>query len=311
MKNRAFLISTVAVALLAASPTASSAAARGWILPEAKNAKEMLYVSGISGYIDIFAFSHGAFQLVGQIADNNGPDGLHVDPQGNLYVADEGIGSEGPGAGDILVFPKGSTAPSREIVAGYNVSDALLGVNGDIYASNYGPDGQFGPGSMSVFGPSGDRPLRTTRIPGAFQALSLTMDPATSDTFVTYSTSAGYGRIARFKHGAGKPIDLGVSFGSPWGIAEDGSGNLLVCDGNDGEVHVYTQAGKLLGSFTVPGTPYRLAFNRDRSRLYITNFYNYDVEIFTYPGVKIVGSIHASDWSKQAWPDGIAVWPAP
>ncbi|MBV8196897.1 MAG: hypothetical protein JO263_02070 [Candidatus Eremiobacteraeota bacterium] len=276
-----------------------------------RHAAALVYVGSIAGTIDTFTLIKGQYQQTGQIQDSNGPEGLHTDTLANLYVADQGIGTEGPGVGDIAVYPKGASQPSRFIVPGYNVSDVIAVKNGQhLYASNFGPDGQFAPGSLSWYGPTGSSPLRTTTINNSFQALSLVRDPSSRDVFVSYSDNSGNGHIARFRAGRGQPHDLGVTFGTPWGMAEDGSGNLLVADGN-GPIHIYSQKGAALGTITVPGTAYRMAFNVDHSLLYVTNFYNFDVEIFTYPAAKMVGTIHAPEWNKNAWTDGVAVWPPP
>lgn len=274
-----------------------------------RHAAPLLYVGSVGGTIDTFTLVKGQYQQTGQLQDSNGPEGLHTDALANLYVADQGIGTEGPGVGDIAVYPRGASQPSRFIVPGYNVSDVIAVKNGaHLYASNFGPDGQFGPGSMSFYGPTGDAPLRTTTIPNSFQAIGLVRDPSSKDVFVSYSDNSGNGRIARFRNGRGRAHDAGVTFGTPWGMAEDGSRNLLVADGN-GPIHVYSQKGKLLENITVPGTAYRMAFNAEYTLLYVTNFGNFDVEIFTYPGGKMVGTIHAPEWNKYAWTDGIAVWP--
>jgi len=276
-----------------------------------RHAGAIVYVGSVGGTIDTFSFVKGQYQKVAQIDDSNGPEGLHTDSAANLYVADQGIGTEGPGTGDIAVYPKGASQPSRFIVPGYNVSDVIAVNDGQhLYASNFGPDGQFGPGSLSFYGPTGDSPLRTTTIPGSFQADSLVRDAASKDVFVSYSDNSNNGHIAHFTRGRGRPRDLGVTFGPPWGIAEDGSRNLLVADGS-GPIRIYSQEGKALGTISVPGTAYRMAFNADYTLLYVTNFYNYDVEIFTYPQATMVATIHAAEWGKESWTDGIAVWPPP
>ncbi|MBV8117846.1 MAG: hypothetical protein JOZ01_07690 [Candidatus Eremiobacteraeota bacterium] len=275
-----------------------------------RGASRLLYVGSVNGTIDTFSLVNGQYQKTAQIADSNGPEGLHTDAAANLYVADQGIGSEGPGVGDIAVYPKGASQPSRFIVPGYNVSDVIHVKNGGLYASNFGPDGQFGPGSLSYYGASGSSPVRTMTIHNSFQALSVVADRASKAVFVSYSDNSNTGHIARFDRGRGPAHDLGVSFGTPWGLAEDGSGNLLVADGQ-GPIRIYSQQGQALGTISVPGTPYRMAFNADRSLLYVTNFGNFDVEIFSYPGAKMVGTIHSSDWGKNAWTDGIAAWPPP
>jgi hypothetical protein len=273
------------------------------------SAPRLVFVgSSVAGTIDTFELANGKYRSIGQILDANGPEGLHTDGAANLYVADQGLGSEGPGEGDIAVYPKGATQPSRYIVPGYNVADVVPAPRGHLYAANFGPDGQFGPGSVSVFGRTSDVPLRTMKIPHSFQGAGIVRDRASGDVFVSYSASGSDGRIVRFAKGRPPAIDLGVSYGPPWGIAEDASGNLLVADGN-GPIRIYSQAGHSLGTISVPGTAYRLAFSHDGSRLFVTTFYNFDVEIFSYPAGKMLGTIHAPEWSKNAWPDGIAVWP--
>jgi hypothetical protein len=262
-----------------------------------------------NGTIDVFTVHNAKYTLEYQIHDDNGPEGLHTDTAGNLYVADQGIGSESPGVGDIDVYAPGSAGPYRTIFPGYNISDVVSAPNGSLYASNFGPDGYFGPGSASVYKPKSDVPTRTMGIPSAFQALSIVRDAKSHDVFATYSKSDDSGHIARFADGKPPAMDLGVSYSTPWGIAEDGSGHLLVAAGS--AIQIYSQKGKQVGSFAVPGIAYRLAFNTDRSLLFATNFNNFDVEIFAYPKGNLVGSIKSNQWTKYAWPDGVAFWPPP
>ncbi len=279
--------------------------------PPLRHAAALIYVGSVAGTIDTFTLVKGQYQETRQMDDSNGPEGLHTDATATLYVADQGVGTEGPGVGDIAVYPKGASQPSRFIVPGYNVSDVLAAKDGrHLYASNFGPDAHYGPGSLSFYGPTGNSPLRTTAISKSSQARGLVRDAATKDVFVSYSDRAGTGHIARFRRGRGQPRDLGVSFGPPWGMAEDASGHLLVADGN-GPIRIYSQKGKALGTIVVSGTAYRMAFNADRSLLYVTNFGNADVEILAYPSAKTVGTIHSSEWGSNAWTDGVAVWPPP
>jgi hypothetical protein len=286
---------------------AATASAR--TAPDKAN-QPLLYVGNSNtGIIYVFSVKNGTYTLKYRKQDSNGPEGLHVDARGNLYVADQGIGTESSGIGDIAVYGPNDASPIRLIFPGYNVSDVVPTPNGSLFASNFGPDGYFGPGSVSAFGPTGDMAKRTTTIPNSFQALSIVRDAGNHDVFATYSTNDDKGHIARFVHGKPPAIDLGVTFDTPWGIAEDGSGNLLVAAGE--AIDIFTQSGKAAGSFSVPGTAYRLAFNSDRSLLYVTNFVNFDVEIFSYPKGKMVGTIKNRDWSQYTWPDGVAFFPPP
>ena len=77
-------------------------------------------------------------------------------------------------------------------------------------------------------------------------------------------------------------------------------------------IHIYPQAaGSQVGSFNVPGDPLFATFNTDRSLVYVSNFNNFDVEIFRYSDGTQVGTITDSSWSKNAWPTGVAYWPRP
>jgi len=298
-----------------ASPNAASASlARGWISPQAKSAPERLYVGGgTSGNIDVFALSHGGTQgkLVAQLQYVPGAGGMHFDKFGNLYIGVSVSGGSGGGGpeGWVAVIAKGDPYATY-FVTGYNVADIAWNSNELLYSANYSPDGYFDPGSISVID-AAHNVLRTLALPDASEAVGVTVNPRTHDVFTTYSGAGSGGRIAVLRAGRGKPHTLGVTFGSPWGIAADRNGNLLVADDGPGNIDVYTRKGKLLNSFAVEGTPLYFAFNKDYSLLYVTNFDNYDVEVYTYPGEKMVGSIHAPDWQSDDWPTGVAIWPAP
>jgi hypothetical protein len=293
-------------------PMASKAA-----VPQAlhlKHAGSIVYVGSVGGFIDVFTLVKGQYQKTAQISDDNGPEGIHTDSAGNMYVADEGLSSYGEPSGDIAIYAKGAKYPEREIAPGYNVSDVIpLGVESYMYSTNFGPvETGRGPGSLSYYAPTGNEPLWTKVINGSFQAWGLVRDPSSKDVFVSYSIgylSTGGAAIARFVHGKQKKVQVIASVATADGMAEDGSGNLLAA--SDGNIVILSQKGKTLGSITVPGSAYRMAFNRDYSLLYVTNFYNRDVEIFSYPAGKEVGTIASSDWSKYSWTDGIAVYPPP
>ncbi len=111
-------------------------------------------------------------------------------------------------------------------------------------------------------------------------------------------------------HARGKPKNLGVSFDSPWGLLEDGSNNLLACSGS-GTINVYAEAtGKLVQQISVPGGALWETFNRSRTKLYVTNFQ--EVEIFSYPAGKMIGTINQQGWGGRSnYPTGLALWPPP
>jgi sugar lactone lactonase YvrE len=294
--------------------TAAAQRAGNWMSPEAKSAKELLYVAdptdspSYTGVIDIFSLHGLKYKLVGQIQDDDDPDGMTTDSAGNLYVTDLGVAQEGPAAGDIKVYPKGSTVYSRFIVpANWIPFDIAVGRNATLYVANIAPFGSFSPGSVSIYPPSASQPSRVLKLKN-FQVDGITLHRRTTTIYISYQSQGGDGRIAEFKNARGKAIDLGVSYAEPWGILEDGNDNLLACDGS-GTIEVYSEAnGKLVQQISVPSGAAWEAFNEKRSRLFVSNFEQ--VEILSYPAGAVIGTINAG-WSKSNYPTGVAFWPPP
>jgi hypothetical protein len=287
---------------------------RSWISADAKRAKELLYVGdptsapSYTGVIDIIALNGLQYKLVGQIEDDNDPNGMTTDAYGNLYVTDLGVATEGPVAGDIKVFPKGSKSYSRLIVpANWDPFDIAVGPNGTLYVANISPIDYFNPGSVSVYPPQASQPSRVLKLSN-YQVYGITLHHESSSVYISYASQAENGQIAEFKRARGKAINLGVSYPDPWGILEDGNDNLLVCDGS-GTIDVYSEAtGTLVSQISVPGGCMFLAFDQQRTKLYVSNFD--EVEVLSYPGGTVLGTID-EDWSTRNYPTGVAHWPPP
>jgi sugar lactone lactonase YvrE len=275
------------------------------------NAKELLFVADpFNSTIDIFSMNGLKYELLARIDDPDGPDGMTTDASGNLYVTDEGVATEGPAVGDIKVYPKGSTIYNRLIVPGQWVPfDIAVGDDGALYVANIAPIGYFSPGSVSIYPPAASSPSRVLHLKN-FQVLGITLHGHSKTIYVSYAAAgSGSGRIAEFRHARGKSIDLGVSYPEPWGILEDGSNNLLVCDGA-GIIDVYSESdGKLVKQISVPNGAAWMAFNKKRSHLYVSNFQQ--VEILSYPAGKVIGAIDNQGWGKYNYPTGLADWPPP
>jgi hypothetical protein len=288
---------------------APGATHRSWISPAAKSAKQLLYVGDPNaGFIDIFSLHHLKYTLIGQIGDLNSPQGMTTDAAGNLYVADIGVATEGPVPGDIAVYHQGGVLPFRFIVpASWTPFDLAVGRNGTIYSANIAPIASFTPGSVSVFKTNSDQPVRVLHLKN-FQVDGIALHARSNTIYITYDTGQT-GRIASFTHARGKAKDLGVSFASPWGLMEDGTGNLLACSG-PGQIYVYAEAtGEIKQTIDVPNATMFEAFNHQRSLIFVSNFEQ--VEIVSYPGGNVVGSVTQPGWSKTSWPTGVAIWPPP
>jgi DNA-binding beta-propeller fold protein YncE len=286
----------------------------GWMSPEVKSAKALLYVGdptgspSYSGVIDILSLHGLQYKLVGQIQDDEMPEGMTTDVAGNLYVADLGVATEGQAHGDIKVYPKGSTMYSRYIVPIHWVPyDIAVGGDGTMYVANIAPFAKFSPGSVSIYPPAASQPSRVLRLHN-FQVDGITLHDRTNTIYISYQGNGSNGDIAEFKHARGKAIDLGVTYPEPWAILEDGSDNLLALDGS-GTVEVYSEAtGKLVQQISVPNGAAWEAFNQKRSELFVSNFDL--VEVLSYPAGKLLGSINEG-WSKSNYPTGVTYWPPP
>jgi DNA-binding beta-propeller fold protein YncE len=285
-----------------------------WMLPEVKSAKALLYVGdptgspSYSGVIDILSLHGLQAKLVGQIQDDEMPEGMTTDAAGNLYVADLGVATEGPAPGDITVYPKGSKKYSRYIVpANWVPYDIAVGRDGTMYVANIAPFAKFSPGSVSIYPPAASQPSRVLHLPN-FQVDGITLHDKTDTIYVSYQTDASSGNIAEFKNARGKAHNFGASYPEPWAILEDGNNNLLALDGS-GTVEVYSEAtGKLVQQIPVPNGAAWETFNQKRSELFVSNFEQ--VEILSYPAGKLLGSINEG-WSTSNYPTGVAYWPPP
>lgn len=285
-----------------------------WISPRAKRAKELLYVAdptqspSTGGHIDIFEMQGTTANYAGSILDPDDPNGMTTDAAGNLYVTDIGVAQEGPAPGEIKVYPKGSTSYSRLIVpADWVPFDIAVTPKGTMYVANIAPVAYFNPGSVSVYPPGADQPSRVLNLSN-FQVDGITRHNQTSTIYISYQTNSGNGAIAEFKHARGKARDLGVSYSEPWGIVEDGHDNLLAAVGS-GAVNVYSEATKkLVQQITVPNGAMFEAFNKKRTRLFVSNFQQ--VEILSYPGGQVIGNVNHG-YSTANYPTGVAVWPPP
>jgi len=283
---------------------------------EVKTAKQLLYVADPTslpsyyGKIDVFALHGLHYKLVGQIADYDNPQGMTTDAAGNLYVTDIGVATEGAAVGDIKVFPKGAKYYSRIIVpADWVPFDIAVGRDGTLYVANIAPVGYFNPGSVSVYPPLASQPSRVLQF-NNFQVLGVTLHRRSNTIYVSYDGTGGTGgSIDEFVHARGKPKNLGVSYGAPWSVREDGADNLLACSG-EGTINVYAESsGQLVQQISVPNGAMFEAFSKSRSKLFVSDFSK--IEIYSYPAGKLIGNIDQSGWAGSNYPTGVAYWPPP
>lgn len=87
----------------------------------------LVYVSdSVKNVVDIF---DRRGKLQGQITGLSAPAGLFVDAKHNLWVANSG-------GGDVLMFPRGATRPSRTLEDSNSPSDVAVGTDGTVYVAD-------------------------------------------------------------------------------------------------------------------------------------------------------------------------------
>src|SRR5579863_9643595 len=88
-------------------PRGSHGLNHGWMARDANPKHPWLYVAGFSNnVVNIYDQQRYGTPLIGSLTQGmNNPCGLALDPQGTLYVTNDG-------ANTVEIFPAGATAPS-------------------------------------------------------------------------------------------------------------------------------------------------------------------------------------------------------
>ena len=114
-----------------------------WVLPEARS-KNLLYVSGNSGYVYIFSFPTG--KLVGTLTGFQEVTGVCTDAAGNVWVANSADF-------DLVEYAHGGTVPIATLTdyQSYPFSCSVNRRNGDLAVSNIFSIGQGQTGGIAVY----------------------------------------------------------------------------------------------------------------------------------------------------------------
>jgi hypothetical protein len=205
------------------------------------------YVDDLYGnFVDAFD-RHG--NIVSKITNGiNAPQGLYVDAAHNLWVANA-YGN------NVLIFPPGSSVATRTLDDGSGTpSDVVVAADGTAYVAN--TTGTSGFGSIEVYPPGKNEPVRSLQDPNASQNLFITMD-AKENLFVAvfkYPIQGGLGgRVDEYVGAQQSGFKrLPMKTAAPGGIRVHGS-RLLVCDTTRQTVREFTEAGRPTGRVLVTG----------------------------------------------------------
>jgi DNA-binding beta-propeller fold protein YncE len=249
--------------------TTEARANGGWIVPERKRQKDVVYVSDFYvNAVEIYPARGKNPVPIGAITSGiSVPDGLAVDAKGNLYVANAGSTT-------VTVYKPGKITPFQTYSPGPNPVSVLVGGDETVYIGQ-GLEGclcisEYAPGSMT--------PKLTIPLSGIGDPSAMTLD-GSNNLYVSLTNATVY----EFAPGKTTGVSLGLSgLHNPRGLVFDPKGDLLVADDplsfTNGYIDIYppgqTQYSQQI---TVGPQAFQITFGRGDARLYVANVgYSYN-----------------------------------
>jgi hypothetical protein len=264
----------------------------GWISPDKKKKKQMLYVSDEGdGRIDIYSVP--AYSLTGQITSGIAqPEGIATDKKGNLYVSNLS-------GGTVTVYPPGQTSPSLTLTESSGPDDVAVAKNGYVLAGDVG-------GGVDVYPPGQTSPTARLTNAGIEYGVDGVGVDANNNVY-----AAGYGNagaaVVEFTNMSGSGTNLGLTgLVGPAGVLVDKHGNIVVSDYSNSLIDIYP-SGQTSPSSTISVTnPDRSAINKKQNDIYAPQGANDTADVLSYPGGASVTSISIGNFTS-----GTALSPAP
>jgi sugar lactone lactonase YvrE len=258
--------------------------AAGWLSPQAKTGKALLYVADQPNQ-RVAIFSQTGV-LEGAITDGiAGPDGLYVDTNGTLYVCNFG-------AGTVTEYPKGQTVHSKTLTGSIGPKYVVAGHDGTVYLSDFasGSNGK-------LYEYAGGSTTPTTTINFSTFPAGVALDRH-NKLYVAYDDSGNRDiEVLKFAPGktTGKNLGIHVKFGNAGGMTFDRNGNLLLDDQSLPGVDIFppgttTPSQKITG-FSLA---YQIALNHKNSQLFVSNPFGPSVADVAYPAGTPIRSISNS-----------------
>jgi hypothetical protein len=276
--------------------TAHISTLRGWMSPDRKKTKRLLYVSEVftpRGVVDVF--SRPRYSLIGQITDGiDWPSGLAIDAKGNLYVSNF-MG------GQVTVYPPGETSPSLTLNVPDSPAGVAVGSNGYVYVA------EAYAGGIDVYPPGATSPSRrlANQSLGSAQGVAVT---ASSDVYVAGNAFyySGPPLVVKFANatGSGKVLGLTGLVGELAGVIVDDH-YLIVSDYGGPGVLIYPFGQKSPSSTISVAYPSGIAITKAEHKIYVAQTQG-QVGVYEYPSGTFVTNI-----PTKAPAVGPALYPAP
>ncbi len=237
----------------------------GWLSPEAKSAKHLIYVSDfVKNVVEIYPTTGTNPNPIGAITDGiSGPEGSFVDSHGNLFVSNVTNYT-------VTMYPHGSTTWKLRYTGFAYPTNVAVAKNGTVYI----PD--------LIGGKVVEFPKGKTR-----SKLTITVtDPqgVAADTknnlYVSYNTGAhgaGPGAVNEYAPGSSTGTNLGLPIVWAAGDAIDRNGNIVVADqgsgSGNGAVYVFPPGSTTPSQTINQGMedPFRIAIDKPSKNLYVAD----------------------------------------
>lgn len=247
----------------------------------------VVYAStGRASQIQIYS-AFKPYALLGQITQGlKGPNALAVDTKKNLFV----VNIDGS---NVTEYPAGTTKPGLVITRGLtNPLTVAVGNDGTVYVSNYNSTTQHG----AVLEYPAGQTVPSFRVPVNDAPIGIAVDAKNNLYATTTNLGTGQSGVYKFPPGSTKGVNLGITLKFAGRMAVDAKGNLIVIDQTAPAVEVFapghTKPSKEITSGFVD--PFAVALNHDATRLFVADGAGKVDNVYTYPGLQLIGQINRS-----------------
>ncbi|HLY01149.1 MAG TPA: hypothetical protein VKR56_01485 [Candidatus Cybelea sp.] len=266
------------------------ARSRGWLSPDAKKSKNLIYWGDYdTNTIAIYSAKGENGKEEGSITTGlSNPERLFVDAKGNVYATNLGNST-------ITAYKPGATSPFLTISDGVDRPTGLtVDVAGNVYCANVGND------TITVYKRGKTSPSLTISVPGGSPQYLAT------DKSDNLYASVG-SEVIEFPQGSTSGTNLGLAVTSPGGLEVDKLGDIIVIDGES--TIDYFPAGETEPSKQI-SAPYAfgLSLSKNEKELYVSleSGADFDVDSVAYPNGSTLAAkltTDAGDWPVAASPD--------
>lgn len=233
-------------------------------------------------------------EQVGLITDGiDGPVGSCVDGAGTLYVANYENNT-------VTEYPKGATSPSVVLSNGIKQPISVaVGLDGTTYV------GEFARNRVLEF--PADSRSANVKITSLTYPEGLAVDPS-GNLYVAWNQRDLIGQVDMFDRGSKVGNNLGIAAGQTGDSKIDSAGNLVLADQFNQMIDVYKSGSDspFRQIYTIGSDPYKFAFNRKESALYVADPDTGMVLVFDYATGAQIGTIYKGLTSVL----GVSVSPA-